>query len=811
MSSAVNYESVLSQMAMDGLLIHDGSLQLGRMCRFKVDGEKGKPGWCYLQEIQLEGSGEIVIVGSYGVWHGDDNNAQKIEIRSRLTSKEEKAAIRKMLRENRRKAEAQRRREAEKASIAATHRWKLLKPTGNSDYLERKAVQAHGLRFTEKGALAVPMCDGDGKIWGLQFILSRSGHAQYIKKTGRDKEFWPMGLTMRGMFHTIGAPRSGGIVLVAEGYATAATLHEATGHPILVTFTANNLLPAAEALAKKHKGVRFLFCADDDHVQKCKFCKHEGKTRYTPVAEEVCIHCEQPHGASNAGVNQATIAAAAVGGAWVKPAFAEPRPRDRKSITDFNDLHIAEGLHVVRQQIDIAIEYAGWGKAEKAARGTAAQGGGAGAVPSYMTVDNAVDRFSLVYGVKDTVFDHSLFKLVPKSCMLDVLPDRAWGDFKRHPDLRIFDIDEVGFDPGGNDPSIRCNLYRGWPTQADTRGSCEKLKELLAYMCSGEEKPREVLRWVWCWLAYPIQNPGAKMKTALVVHGGQGVGKNMFFEAVMAIYGPYGKVVGQDALEDTFNDWQSGKLFLLANEVVARQELFHTKNRLKGIITEDMIRIRAPFMGSRWERNHMNCVFLANELQPVVLDPDDRRFMVIWTPPKLEPDFYRAVLDEIADGGIEALHHELLNVDLSDFNPGTPPLQTNARLNLIERSKESPDRFIEAWIRGELDMPCMACSIDSLYKVYESWIRSEGERFPYTKNKFSSHIVRADGIWSDKPGRLPRKPVWQGENVPAKPVVVVIPESDQKPSEESWQSWLADRLRKFEKARTKASERSFDD
>jgi len=412
-----------------------------------------------------------------------------------------------------------------------------------------------------------------------------------------------------------------------------------------------------------------------------------------------------------------------------------------------------------------------------------------------MNVDDACGRYALVYGVKDTMFDSAMFKLVPKSCVLDITPDHAWRDMKRRTDFRVVDIDQVGFDPTESDPNIVCNMWGGWPTVADSRGSCDKLLELLAYMCSEEQEPREVYRWIERWLAYPIQHPGAKMKTALVVHGGQGVGKNLFFEAVMAIYAEYGRVVGQSELEEKFNEWASRKLFLIANEVMARSDIFHQKNKIKALITDDWIHINPKNVASHDERNHLNMVFLSNEAQPVVLDPDDRRFMAVWTPKKKPLEFYRAVLDEIANGGIAALHHHLDNVDLGDFNPGTPPLPTRARLALIEISKESPDRFIEAWLRDELEAPCLACALGDLYGVYERWCRSEGERFAYAKNKFSSRITMRDDV------AVARKPVMQG-NGKAKVVSVVLPDDDAMPSTETWSRWLAGKIRDFRSAIT---------
>ena len=52
-------------------------------------------------------------------------------------------------------------------------------------------------------------------------------------------------------------------------------------------------------------------------------------------------------------------------------------------------------------------------------------------------------------------------------------------------------------------------------------------------MCAKESDPEALYQWVLRWLAYPIQHPGAKMQTTIVIHGPQGTGKNMFFEAIV--------------------------------------------------------------------------------------------------------------------------------------------------------------------------------------------------------------------------------------------------------------------------------------
>lgn len=85
----------------------------------------------------------------------------------------------------------------------------------------------------------------------------------------------------------------------------------------------------------------------------------------------------------------------------------------------------------------------------------------------------------------------------------------------------------------------------------------------------------------------------------------------------------------------------------VADEVVARTEVYHLKNKLKALITGDRIRINPKNIQAYEEDNHANLVALSNEAMPVVLEEDDRRHAMIWTPEKLTEDFYKEVLADI--------------------------------------------------------------------------------------------------------------------------------------------------------------------
>ena len=737
-----NYDDVLRQLREAGLQVD--TLEVGARQRCRIDGDRERRGWYHLHEIRTDG-GDMLIVGSYGIWRGNDPGSQKVELaKGTPMSADQRAALKRRIADDRKAEQARRRNEAQRAARRAASAWSKLSADGDSEYLRRKCVQAHGVRFSATGTLVIPLCDAHGKVHGLQAIYP-PGHKRR-KQLQRDKDFWPPGLAKQGHFFLIGNPPAGAACLVAEGYATAASLHEASGLPVVVAFDAGNLQHVAVALRARYRGLRLLICADDDYLAKCRECR-----QLTPTFEPACRHCGKDHRQVNSGISGADAAALAVDGHVIKPVFAAERPLDCKGPTDFNDLHVAEGLHVVRAQVEARLSALKWVGRPQAAPTHPSRGEGDAAsrdLVSVNTVEELQERFALVYEASDVVFDAQEHKLVPLSSMRNLCSSRQvhrW--WMESIDKRIVRLEEVGFDPTERDETIKCNLWSGWPTKPRA-GRCEKLLELGEFLCSESAKAAEMWRWLLCWVAFPIQHPGAKMKTAVIMHGAQGTGKSIFFESVLAIYGKYGRLLNQDAVEDKFNDWASCLLMGVADEMVARDEMYHAKNKLKTLITSDRVRINPKNLASHYERNHANLAFLSNENQPMALERDDRRYGVIYTPAKRPEAFYNEVLREIREGGIAALHHHLLHMDLGDFGPATLPPLNEAKEDLIELGMESTERFFNEWTREYLPvaLPVRACRSEDLYAAYRHWCVSQGVMKPAQLATFVGSIAKRPGV-----------------------------------------------------------------
>lgn len=737
--AAGNYHDVLQQLLDHGLIIPPGEgLRIGthRPVRVLVqDGGRERRGWYLLKEWSPDVE-RLLIVGSFGIWRGTSNGAQKVELpkddRARVTP-EQRAAMKRVWAEAAKAAELQRAQEAEAAALRAARMWARLAPTGESPYLEAKGLAGFGdpgAKFTPNGTLAVPLVDAAGKIHGLQFLRT----AAQAKEGRRPlKEFWPAGIAKKGHFHLIGHEPHW-IVLVAEGYATAATLAHATGYPVAVAFDAGNLQPVAEALRKRWKRAKILVCADDD--------------AWTD---------------GNPGVASAAAAALAVSGEWVRPTFADEAARQAKhaanghKLSDFNDLAATDGTVAVMNQIRARLSELGWAPPELRAVSSSPSAVRGAPLRALQMLDDLLARFATIYGGKEGVFDSLDHSLVTETDVRNLCARaelfRAW---KEHGERRIVRLEEVGFDPAGEDPRITCNLWGGWPDEPKA-GKCDLLLEVLRHMCSGERNSRALFEWVLRWVAYPIQHPGAKLKSCVVLHGPQGTGKNLFFEAVMRIYGKYGRILDQDALVDKHNDWASRKLFLIADEIVAQAHRFEVKNKLKTLITGNWIRINPKHVAAYDEANHVNLVFLSNEAMPVVLEEDDRRHCVIWTPDKREPEFYRALLDEIEDGGIAALHDYLLHLDLGDFHPGSLPPDTQAKTELIALAQDSPVDFVDALVDRDL-MPMLPGPglTTEWYGVYQRWCTRVGTK-PASLKRFVNTLDRRRQLKTVRKGFLDSK------------------------------------------------------
>lgn len=221
----------------------------GKIHRFRsgTSGKKSgdKTGWyvCF---------NDGVPAGRFGCWRLGSETPFRADIGRQMSAAEEMAIARR-LSEARTIREAEQKKTQEAAAISIESIWSSCGPASNDHpYLKRKGVHSHGSRVTGDGRLIVPLFNKDGELASLQYIDSEGG------------KLYHSGAATKGLSWMIGTHDGKGPVYIAEGFATAATIHEATSRPCVAAYTASNLLPVTEMLRNSDPALDLIIVADND-------------------------------------------------------------------------------------------------------------------------------------------------------------------------------------------------------------------------------------------------------------------------------------------------------------------------------------------------------------------------------------------------------------------------------------------------------------------------------------------------------------------------------------------------------------------
>lgn len=216
----------------------------GQIHRARIEGDKAgaRSGWYILHT-------DGIAAGAFGDWRTGESKTWRH--RGGTHTPAERERLRAAWVEAKRQRDGERERGQRAAQARAQAMWhEAAPPVPNHAYLATKGVQAHGIRQRDD-VLLVPMRDAMGELWAVQTIAP-DGTKRFLR-----------GARKRGLYHAIGGA-VGDVLAICEGYATAATVHEATGYPVAVAFDAGNMEPVAKALRAKYPGARIIVCADDD-------------------------------------------------------------------------------------------------------------------------------------------------------------------------------------------------------------------------------------------------------------------------------------------------------------------------------------------------------------------------------------------------------------------------------------------------------------------------------------------------------------------------------------------------------------------
>lgn len=216
----------------------------GNIHRFAVENSKDA-GW-YVGFVDSYGAG-----GSYGNWKTGETvkwsniNTDELTLDQLVAHDRHMAEIFHL-------RETERKRRQETAADTVQSIWERAgRASPDHPYLKRKGVPPHGLRITGDGRLMVPIYHARGELVNLQYI-NDDGEKRFHK-----------GAEIKGCFYVVGTIANAPTVYIAEGYATAASVHAVTEAPVVVAFNAGNLESVAQAI-REETDASIVIVADND-------------------------------------------------------------------------------------------------------------------------------------------------------------------------------------------------------------------------------------------------------------------------------------------------------------------------------------------------------------------------------------------------------------------------------------------------------------------------------------------------------------------------------------------------------------------
>jgi hypothetical protein len=327
----------------------------------------------------------------------------------------------------------------------------------------------------------------------------------------------------------------------------------------------------------------------------------------------------------------------------------------------------------------------------------------------------------------------------------------AWLE---HRDRRTYRAE--AFLPGREAPADVLNLWRGFAIEPKA-GSWKLLRSHLEeIVCDGDAVAYAYLSG---WMARMVQQPGEAGQVAIALKGGEGTGKGTFGTALMALFGQHAAHLTQPKhLTGAFNAHLRDKVFVFCDEAFFSGNPEH-RGPLYALITEDKIQIEAKGVDAKTARNVLHIVMATNEDWAVPAGINARRFLVLKVSEARRQDaaYFKAIRDEMRNGGLAAMLHDLQRQNISGFNVFAVP-QTAELIAQKVQSLKGP----EAWLfdslhRGqiaEVEWSEDGCAIDKsrAHSIYAGQAKALRDYAPRAMSEFVKAVKSILGPenWTEK-------------------------------------------------------------
>lgn len=583
------------------------------------------------------------------------------------------------------KARAERAKEQlskqQKAAQKAAGIWQSAPLADSShQYLTRKNIKPHGAKLSKDGELIIPVYDETGALSTLQFI-----------KPDGDKRFLGGGRT-GGCFWHIGKDTD--TVLICEGYATGASLHESTGLLTVIAFNAGNLEPVTKTIRNRYPSAKIILCADNDETGI-------GQNKATKATSAIggFIAIPPTHGDFNDHPDTIT---AAIANAQTPTAKAQTQLSNiaaalEENAAFFNDGHAAViigGKHrIMRKRYENGRETFEF--------------------ISQCELEKLYQRETIITGF-------NRFGEVRKNIL------KAWAE---HSSCTVY-TGGVVFAPNQEVPDDCFNLWRGFAiTPKANQAATSKIHDHIdRIICGGDS---DLSEYVYNWMAYTIQNPEKPARAAIVCRGEKGSGKGMLGHFLMALWGSHALHIANGThLVGRFNSHLRNVCFLFVDEAFFANDKAH-ENVLKALITEPVLTIEQKGIDAVQQPNFLKVFMATNSAWAVPASRDERRYCVLDVSSAEigNADYFNALHTETTNPDAQAAFlHEMLNRDISTFNPSKIPETVGLKAQRMASLSSAGEWLVDSFHNGFFDTKDNRrtfweefVTADALQQSYQLW------------------------------------------------------------------------------------------
>jgi hypothetical protein len=301
--------------------------------------------------------------------------------------------------------------------------------------------------------------------------------------------------------------------------------------------------------------------------------------------------------------------------------------------------------------------------------------------------------FSNVGDIKNLYRNQKVEKKDDAGNVKTVNPVDIWLDHSKRRQYK-----GIVFSPDNSSPNGYFNLFKGFAVEP-VAGDCDLYKQhIYENICGGNQV---LYDWVFDWMADGVQNPAHRPGTAIVLRGRQGTGKGVYTSNYGKIFGShFVHVSGQHRLTGKFNNHLKMALLVFVDEGFWAGDRRDT-GTLKAMITEKDMLVEPKFQDAFTLKNHMRVIMASNNDWVVPADLEERRFCVLDVSDRHMVDFeyFKAIADQMNNGGVGALLHELLNRKIKSNLRQIP--RTQALFDQIVESMSSLQGWWLSRLHGE--------------------------------------------------------------------------------------------------------------